>query len=43
MYCRPKITRFGEISSDEENILDYYMGKEKLKGIYFLKPNKYCI
>lgn len=45
VYCRPKITRFGEISSCEENILDYYIGKEKLKGIVigYRLFNKYGI
>lgn len=33
VYCRPKITRFGKILSGEENILNYYIGKESLTGI----------
>lgn len=45
VYCRPKITRFGKIPSGEENILDYYIGKEKLKGIVigYRLFNKYGI
>ena len=29
VYCRPKVTKFGKISDGEENILNYYIGKEK--------------
>jgi len=45
VYCKPKITRFGIISSGEEDILNYYVGKENTKGIVvgYRLYNKYGI
>lgn len=33
VYCRPKVTKFGKISAGEENILNYYIGKENYTGV----------
>jgi len=45
VYCKPKITRFGIILSGEEDILNYYVGKENIKGIVvgYRLYNKYGI
>lgn len=45
VYCRPKITKFGKISAGEENILNYYIGKENCKGVVvgYRLYNKYGI
>ena len=45
VYCRPKVTRFGKISAGEENILNYYIGKENYTGVVigYRLYNKYGI
>jgi len=45
VYCRPKVTKFGKISAGEENILDYYIGKENYTGVVigYRLYNKYGI
>ena len=45
VYCRPKVTRFGKISAGEENILNYYIGKENYTGVIigYRLYNKYGI
>lgn len=45
VYCRPKITKFGKVSAGEENILNYYIGKEKPTGVVvgYRLYNKYGI
>ena len=45
VYCRPKVTKFGNISAGEENILNYYIGKEKYTGVVigYRLYNKYGI
>lgn len=45
IYCRPKITKFGKISAGEENILNYYIGKENHTGVVigYRLYNKYGI
>lgn len=45
VYCRPKITKFGKISAGEENILNYYIGKENHTGVVvgYRLYNKYGI
>lgn len=45
VYCRPKVTKFGKISAGEENILNYYIGKENYTGVVigYRLYNKYGI
>lgn len=45
VYCRPKITKFGKISASEENILNYFIGKENPTGVVvgYRLYNKYGI
>lgn len=45
VYCKPNITRFGAMLSGEEDILNYYVGKEDLKGVVigYRLYNKYSI
>lgn len=45
VYCRPKVTRFGKILAGEENILNYYIGKENYTGVVigYRLYNKYGI
>ena len=33
IYCKPKWGRFGKIISNEENILEYFLGENKDKGV----------
>lgn len=45
IYCKPKKTRFGKIVASEEEIINFYVGKEKSKGIIvgYKLYNKYGI
>jgi hypothetical protein len=45
VYCRPKVTKFGKVSVGEENILNYYIGKNKYTGVVvgYRLYNKYGI
>lgn len=45
VYCRPKVTKFGKVSVGEENILNYYIGKENYTGVVigYRLYNKYGI
>ncbi|SHJ90203.1 hypothetical protein SAMN02745248_01250 [Hathewaya proteolytica DSM 3090] len=45
VYCRPKITKFGKVSASEENILNYFIGKENYTGVVvgYRLYNKYGI
>lgn len=42
IYCKPKLSKFGKILSGEKNILDYYLGTNKDKGVVigYLMYNK---
>ncbi len=43
IYCKPKKGRFGTIGSNERNILEYYVGTNKNKGVVvgYQMYNKY--
>lgn len=43
IYCKPKISRFGTMISTEENILEYFLGKNQNEGIVigYRMYNKY--
>ncbi|UUM12896.1 DUF6088 family protein [Proteiniclasticum sp. QWL-01] len=33
LYCKPKQTRFGSLNSDENQIIEYFLGKKQTKGV----------